>query len=202
MGDEKLFLKASEELKEGKVDQALWTKALTLEKGDEEQAKYRYMMLRVDQMKTTGHSAAGEGLLTQNGESPAHSGLRFLFTLCILGGIAAVVYIYFFNFDRYSEEQLVQMTPFWAIPIIFGYYGFYALYKRLKMYRRGYDSVTELLQEERSLKQGLWGAFTIIFLHTPIMATKSVNPLLIGACGSVIWGVMLILFFQFIFPML
>ncbi len=50
MGDEALYLKATNEVESGKNDAALWAKALTLAEGNQEKAKYQYIKLRVDQL--------------------------------------------------------------------------------------------------------------------------------------------------------
>ncbi|MCK5395841.1 MAG: hypothetical protein KAJ32_07600, partial [Gammaproteobacteria bacterium] len=50
MGDEELYLKATNEVESGKNDAALWAKALTLAEGNQEKAKYQYIKLRVEQL--------------------------------------------------------------------------------------------------------------------------------------------------------
>ena len=50
MGDEELYLKATNEVESGKNDAALWAKALTLTEGNLEKAKYQYIKLRVEQL--------------------------------------------------------------------------------------------------------------------------------------------------------
>ncbi len=50
MNDEQQYLDATIEVESGQVDEALWAKALALSTGDETQAKYRYIELRVPQL--------------------------------------------------------------------------------------------------------------------------------------------------------
>ena len=50
MGDEELYLKATNEVESGINDAALWAKALALAEGDQEKAKYQYIKLRVEQL--------------------------------------------------------------------------------------------------------------------------------------------------------
>jgi len=50
MGDEELYLKATNEVESGKNDAALWAKALTFAEGNQEKAKYQYIKLRVEQL--------------------------------------------------------------------------------------------------------------------------------------------------------
>ena len=49
--DEHLYLQAIQEVEGDSRQDGLWAKAITLEKGDAEQAKYRYVQLRVEQLQ-------------------------------------------------------------------------------------------------------------------------------------------------------
>jgi len=49
--DEQLYLRVSNEFESNNRQEGLWVKALTLEKGDIDKAKYSYIQLRVDQLK-------------------------------------------------------------------------------------------------------------------------------------------------------
>lgn len=49
--DEYLYLSAWEETTSGNINKALWIKCLALEQGDKKQARFRYIRLRVSQMK-------------------------------------------------------------------------------------------------------------------------------------------------------
>jgi len=51
MSDEHLYVQATEELKSGNYSSSLWTKSLNLCKGDEQQAFYEYVDLRVEQLR-------------------------------------------------------------------------------------------------------------------------------------------------------
>ena len=51
MSDKKYYEIAERELKDNIIDKALWSKASTLSKGDEEKTKYQYIQLRVDEIK-------------------------------------------------------------------------------------------------------------------------------------------------------
>ena len=43
MGDEELYLKATNEVESGKSDAALWAKAMAISNGNHENAKYKYI---------------------------------------------------------------------------------------------------------------------------------------------------------------
>jgi len=49
--DEDIYLEVLKEFDNGEKKESLWAKALTLEKGDIEKAKYSYIQLRVEQLK-------------------------------------------------------------------------------------------------------------------------------------------------------
>jgi preprotein translocase subunit SecD len=48
MGNEKLYLIATNEVDNGQQDEALWAKAIALCEGDQEKARYKYITLRVE----------------------------------------------------------------------------------------------------------------------------------------------------------
>jgi TPR repeat protein len=50
MGDEELYLKATNEVEGASKDPALWAKAMALADGDQDKAKYQYIKLRVEQL--------------------------------------------------------------------------------------------------------------------------------------------------------
>jgi len=51
MADEHLYVQATAELESGNYSKALWTKSFNLCKGDEQQAFYKYVDLRVEQLR-------------------------------------------------------------------------------------------------------------------------------------------------------
>ena len=51
--DQDIYLKVEEEFNSDKRQEALWIKSLTLCQGDEQKAKYKYIELRVEQIKET-----------------------------------------------------------------------------------------------------------------------------------------------------
>jgi len=54
MGDEQLYLKATNELDSGDRDEAVWAKAMALCEGNEDQARYTYISIRVEQYQLEG----------------------------------------------------------------------------------------------------------------------------------------------------
>lgn len=53
MKDDHLYLEVTKEVTDGKLDKALWAKAIAKAMGDMEQGKYEYINLRVEQLKAT-----------------------------------------------------------------------------------------------------------------------------------------------------
>lgn len=66
--DEDYYLAAFEELKSDKIQKSLWVKCLTLENGDKEKAKFRYIKHRVAQLKV-GSSQAEVSVAAQPASS-------------------------------------------------------------------------------------------------------------------------------------
>ena len=53
MSDKDLYLKAEKEFNSDSKNEALWSKSLTLNSGDEKKAKYTYITLRVEELSNT-----------------------------------------------------------------------------------------------------------------------------------------------------
>lgn len=49
--------------------------------------------------------------------------LRALYAVVLAAGIASFITIYFYSFDKYSEEELIKLSFQWAVPILFGLAG-------------------------------------------------------------------------------
>ena len=57
MSDEKLYLIATNELDFDNRDEAVWAKSMALHKGDEHEARYKYISTRVEQLATENASS-------------------------------------------------------------------------------------------------------------------------------------------------
>ena len=58
MNDDQLYLKVTEEVTNGKIDPALWAKAIAKALGDEDKGKYEYINLRVEQLKESPQNSS------------------------------------------------------------------------------------------------------------------------------------------------
>jgi hypothetical protein len=105
-------------------------------------------------------------------------------------------------FDEFSETRLVQITPVWFFPIVFGYYGFVAQRMAAKLPESGFDRVANLLFSIIQETQGSVGKLFGLVVHAPFIIVKSKRPMLVAFGGAAIWAVMLFVFFTFIFPKL
>ena len=111
-------------------------------------------------------------------------------------------YIYLVAFDSLSETKLVRITPFWFFPIVFGYYGFVAQRMAQKLPESGFDRVANLLFSIITETQGGVGKLFGLIVHAPFIVIKSKRPILVAFGGAAIWVVVLVIFFNFIFPQL
>ncbi len=119
-------------------------------------------------------------------------------------GIAIVVYVYGFAFDDFSETQLVSITPLWFFFIIFGGYGYFAefLMKRVIDGQGKNLSAAYKKWTAKFLSRHLFIGGILAILLSPFAFINTRNSLLIAFLGSVIWGILLLIFFQGIFPAL
>ncbi len=46
-----------------------------------------------------------------------------IYQLTLLLAAIIFIYIYGFNFDRFSEEELIRLTSIWVLLFVFGSYG-------------------------------------------------------------------------------
>lgn len=133
---------------------------------------------------------------THHPEEPRGSN-RLLYVLAIAVGILGALYVYGVVFDDLSEEELIQLSALWLLPIVFGTYGFIAE-KLLQLIDEG----DELTIARAAL---IWNnAVPIIgaILILPFLFIKSRNPFVIALLATVFWILLLAGFFAVIFPLL
>ena len=194
MSDEDLFLAAHKELENHNQQESLWIKALTLSEGDAEKARHQYIILRVEQLKN-------ESCVTSSDDS-GRSIYRSLYFFSIVIGISIAFYIYLVDFDSFSETTLVRITPIWFFPIVFGYYGFVSQRMAKKLGKSHFENVADLLLSIIQGSTGNVGKAASLLVHAPFIIIKSKKPFLVALGGSLIWAVLLVIFFEAIFPSL
>jgi hypothetical protein len=198
MDDEDLYLEASNELEAGNKQEALWIKALALVGGDEEKAKHQYILLRVEQLKRRGKSTESNGHTHYSGQAIYKS----IYFASFIIGILLASYVYLINFDNFSETVLIRITPLWFFPIVFGYYGFVSLRMAGQLEKSNLENVADLLLSVIKESAGTVGKLASLFVHAPFIIIKSKKPILVALGGSIIWAILLVIFFEAIFPTL
>jgi|GEM_PF-4059113 len=64
------------------------------------------------------------------------------------------------------------------------------------------ENVADLLFSVIKESAGTVGKLISLFVHAPFLIIKSKKPILVALGGSIIWAVLLIIFFEAIFPAL
>ena len=68
--DEHLYLKAQQEYESGVIDEALWSKSMTLTGGDKEKAKYKYISLRVEKLISENNNVRNQNSFEEIKSTP------------------------------------------------------------------------------------------------------------------------------------
>ncbi len=123
--------------------------------------------------------------------------LKVLYLMSLIAGVIAVTSIYLVFFDSLSEEELVTITPFWAFPIAFGFYGYVS--QRLIRYldegkaRSVYEAARFVVDHA-----GTWSILPLL----PFLALRWRSSLLVTLVASAVLAGFLWVFFSLIFPAL
>lgn len=132
--------------------------------------------------------------------------VRLVYPLLIVTGAALAGLLYLVAFDRLSETMLVRLTPAWFFCLTFGIFGYVAE----KLLDRLADGRAQTVAEAYRGWRG------DIFLEHPLPAlilalmlfplgswrSRTSSSLLIACVGSAVWGILLLVFFSFVFPAL
>jgi hypothetical protein len=133
--------------------------------------------------------------------APIARGARAFYATLIALGLGSAMVIYTVLFDSLSETVLVRISPFWIFPIVFGYYGLVAQRMEARLQDSHLDNVSDQLLDV--LKESHWsGRLFAFLLHAPFLLVKSRQPWVTALVGSLIWAIVLILFFALVFPSL
>lgn len=128
-------------------------------------------------------------------ESPAFVGV---YVTLIALGVCLAVYIYGVKFDDLSETQLVNLTPVWMFPLVFGLYGFIARH----LIRLVQDGQAETLRDAVYLWTRAFGALGLIPMFPFLMVAKWQHSLATAFLAALVWAILLVFFFAVIFPAL
>jgi hypothetical protein len=121
--------------------------------------------------------------------------LKILYLMSLIGGVIAVAAIYLVFFDDLSEERLVGLTPFWAFPIAFGFYG-YVSQRLIRYLDEGRASSMYEAAKFVVEHVGKWSILPLL----PFLALRWRSSLLVTLAASVTLAAFLWIFFSVIFP--
>jgi hypothetical protein len=123
--------------------------------------------------------------------------LKVLYLVVLIAGVIAVGAIYVVFFNDLSEEELVALTPFWAFPIAFGFYG-YVSQRLIRYLDEGRAS--SLYEAAKFVVEhaGKWSILPLL----PFLALRWRSSLLVTLVASVTLAAFLWVFFSLIFPRL
>jgi hypothetical protein len=138
--------------------------------------------------------------------------MKAIYIVPITIGLGIIVYLYGFNFDHMSETQLVNSIILWYAPIIFGLYGLASLRIKtsadetdtmaLKHMFFGKDNGLLLFGIILILISGVVG---FLLFAIPVSIYKLNNKrfdVYVAITGSLVWLILLVLFFLIIWPSL
>jgi hypothetical protein len=133
--------------------------------------------------------------------------LRKWYLLLLFSGLGGAIYIYVFNFDHFSETEMVTYSPFWFMAVVWGMSGLFSerivrevLSGRAKTFPEGLQLATKGMVPILVLL--IYLLFLPPFFLLGLHRWKLTSPLLIGLAISLLWGLFLFVFLFGIFPSL
>jgi hypothetical protein len=127
-----------------------------------------------------------------------------LYPFVIGFGVIIAILVYAVYFDNLSETALINLTPVWYFALIFGLYG-YKAERLMTMVVNGEaedfrDAYKKWIRELSEISPIV--SFLAALLYFPFPLFNRMSPLLTASSGAVIWGILLLVFFNGIFPKL
>jgi hypothetical protein len=129
---------------------------------------------------------------------------RGIYPFFIGFGLITAILIYGALFDALTETELINLTPVWYFAIIIGVYGYKA--ERLMTlvvageandFRDAYRKWLGNLSKTSPILSFFSGMF-----YFPFPIFNRMSPLLTATTGAFLWGILLLIFFNGIFPRL
>ena len=128
-----------------------------------------------------------------------HNGI---YSIALILGIIVAVYVYVFNFEDFSETELITITPVWIFPLVFGYYGFIAQWLQTKLKNSEHENVAKLMYSVSRKLSPIFLRPIFNLLHLPLFIVNNNKPMVSALVGSAMWVILLVVFFVLIFPSL
>ena len=108
--------------------------------------------------------------------------LKKMYIACLLLGLGLVVYFYGITFDSWSETELVNYTPLWILPLVFGLYGLAAEWA-ISLVKRG------KAQNLAAVARIVGRATTLVGLipFIPFLFVKSMSSYRVAIAATIFW---------------
>lgn len=152
--------------------------------------------LRVHQQMQPRTARTADGSPSGYLEPPSLA--RIIYGLSIGAGAGMATYLYGFAFDQLSEAKLMRLTPVWMFFLVFGFYGLIAHSLWRAVARGQVTSPAEgVLRWTRPV--GALGLPMLIMVF-PFLVVRSRNSVVTALVGSLIWAVLLGIFFVGLWP--
>jgi hypothetical protein len=125
-----------------------------------------------------------------------------IYPLFIGFGIITAIAVYGLYFDNFSEYELINITPIWYFALVFGLYGYKAESLMMRVVHDEADDFRDAFKKwlKDLSKTSPILFFTAALFYFPLPLCNRMSPLMTAATGALIWGVLLAVFFQGIFP--
>src|SRR6185503_1942154 len=123
--------------------------------------------------------------------------LKIAYLTALIAVLIAVVCVYLVFFNDLSVEELVAITPFWAFPIAFGFYG-YVSQRLIRYLDEGKASSVYGAAKFVVEHAGKWAVLPLL----PFLALRWRSSLLVTLVASAALAAFLWAFFSLIFPSL
>lgn len=124
---------------------------------------------------------------------PEHIALRLTYRLALAGGLAGMLYIFCGGgFARLDSAALVDVTPLWFLPCVFGLYG--------TTFQRANRLLAEGRDEAYRKLVVRFGIFSLIGLPPLLLRRWANRSIVVAVAGTLYWAALLWVFFAVIFP--
>ena len=127
-----------------------------------------------------------------------------VYEFAIVVGLIATIYLYGFAFDDFSETELVQLSYVWMAAFVFGTHGLIA-YELNDIIETGPAETTqEALRVRKETKnRSMFSKLSTLMLPSFLLITAATDrrrAFLSAVLATLIWMVLLVFFFEVIFP--
>lgn len=127
--------------------------------------------------------------------------IRYLYGTLILIGFGIAFYLYVIAFNHLSETTLVRLTPTWVFPLVFGIYGLVAEHL-LPVIEAGKARDYAQAVREWAPSFDNWAPLILLLLLPFLILGKWRSSLVVSLAASLFWALLLVVFFEVVFPKL